>query len=289
MPTFSDASGLYVGTSAVTAVYMGGTSVWTAGGGGTTPPPTSDRGPSGKTVIWEHDPDDGLDVGIWMRLQNNDTANSSQGSEIQYWPNGSATRTTLPAGSSYDGIGKAIRFELRNGDIAANGHRSELSGDGAGWQFHEGDERWLQYRIKFDAAWKPGTTGDFNLITQMHAGSGSPPLSIQVRDDGALMLEDANTAKDNNSAAGIGWKVILPGSEWYAKRGTWMDLNLHVKFSNTIDNGGAQVFIDGVERVPWHKRQTMASSRCYLKIGNYRHDQPETNIVYFDDLRLTSP
>lgn len=250
------------------------------------------RGPSGSNVIWEEGFENGLYTpNIWERVQNQDTT-SSGNSLTSANPNGTATRTTLPAGSGYDGVGKACRFEIRDGDVGAgSGCRSELSGDGKSWRFREGDERVIQFRIKFASNWTPGTAGDrFNIFCQFHAGVGSPPMSVHIGDDSRMYLDDGGVSRDNHIAA-TGAQIrrtIMTPAEWKAKKGQWIDFNLRVKFSNDMKIGGAEVHIDGVKKLAWHNRQTMASSLTYMKIGQYRYPQPETNVVWFDDMRLTS-
>lgn len=249
------------------------------------------RGPSGATTIWAWDPNNGFNTtpAIWGRIQNFETAQAGN-SLVDAWPNGTPTRTTLPAGSSWDGVGRAARFEVRSGDVSASGERSEVSGDGMSWQLKEGDERWLQFRIKFATNWTPGTQGRWNMFAQLHAGTGSPPMSFQVDDNGNMIIDDGGLSRDTHTArtGGALKTIFMPGSEWYAKRGQWIDVNIHWKNSVSYDVGWAEVHVDGVLRAAKHKRQTASSNRTYLKMGNYRFPQSQTNVLWIDDVRLSS-
>lgn len=247
-----------------------------SGGGGST---SGDRGPTGTTAVWSQDFEQGLDCSVWTRMQNNDTASTSSAcADVPQW---GTPRGSFPSGSGYGG-GHAFRSEVDPGDLSANGERSELSGDGASWIFHEGDEGFLQERIKVEpgmdpAEQNPGATL-FYIFNQWHAGSGSPPFSLQLGGDGGLWLK-------HGGAGTIADREILTPSEFTP--GTWFDIDIHFKMSINASTGGAEVYVNGAKKVSWDAGATMADADSYLKIGQYRNKRDFTGVVYFDDVALS--
>jgi len=246
------------------------------------PAPAADRGPSGNTVVLADDFENGFDCGgAWKYLSNQEYSGACAGHSA-----GTATRLTFPTGSGFDG-GHAARFELHPGDLAANGERSEIdTGSGSGANiFHEGDEGWLQERIKvgpgIDPAQQNSTSANnFYILTQWHAGAGSPPLRLNIDKDGSLSI-------GSNGSGTVPIKTVLSPSEFV--QGTWYDIDVHFRMSTDPSKGGAEVYVNGVKKVPWTAGATMADSDSYLKIGEYRNKRDFVGVVYFDDVRLTTP
>jgi len=243
------------------------------------PEPVGDpRGPSGDTVIWQWDPAETLaKPGVWRHLQNAETSSSNQ--LVSAWPNGTATRTTLPV---VDGE-KVVLFECRPGDVGGgSGNRSELSGALQSWRFKEGDERWLQYRIAFPEGFEITGPGFF-IVTQFHSGIGSPPVSVS--------FDDARNLRVGGNVPGAPSNLLLSKADFDARRGTWLDVNLHLINSQDPAKGGLEVHLDGELVIPWHSRATMLSAENYVKIGMYRNPAiTSTNRIAFGaGMRLTAP
>jgi hypothetical protein len=236
--------------------------------------PSGRRGPSGSTVLFS----DTFSDGRWCnyeRVQNRKYSDLACDYNNQSYPlrqdNGAA------------------RFEVRPGDSVSGlggGERSELSQDSASWQAHEGDEWYVQVRLRLADDFKPGR---WTILMQFHAGSGSPPLSLQVGRRGALTLHSAGAAGDVNRAAGKENRVLVPAKTFMRMRGQWFDVDLHVRWSNSIDAGGTEVRIDGAEVAPWRTQKTMASDRIYWKGGIYRAPTDTTQIMWMDDLVISVP
>lgn len=244
-------------------------------------PNTGNRGPAGAVTIWEDDFESGLDCSIWERVQNQVTSNSGTPTDCTNWdPNGDGSRLSFPVDGGEQGAGdRYARFELRNGDVSApgagTGHRSEVSGDSAPWQFHDGDERWIQMRVRKDTSGMADT-----ILSQFHAGENSPPLE--------LGLDGTDLTLDSHADGTVPNTVLATAAEWPA--GTWIDINLHVKWSQSTTAGGAEVFINGVRKTPWLAGRTMntTSTRIYMKFGEYRgSDTAGTYVISYDDLRLS--
>jgi hypothetical protein len=181
----------------------------------------------------------------------------------------------------------AARFEVRPGDsVWGGGERSELSQDSASWQAHEGDEWIVQERLRLRDDFEPGAR--WTVLTQFHAGEGGPPLSLQINSDGALILNSAGETRDVNYAAGKRDRVLVPADEFLAMRGEWFTVQLHVRWSNSVDSGGTEAWINGEHVAPWRSQKTMASDRIYWKAGIYRSPGDTTTVLWLDDVVISA-
>ena len=267
------------------------------GSGGTAPAPTTEptptptpapapvaaRGPVGSTVIYSDNFETGLDCTIWARVQNQVTSNSGTPTDCANWdPDGDGSRLSFPQDGGDQGVDdRRARFELRNGDVSApgnnggTGHRTQITGDSEPWQFREGDERWVQLRVRKDTEIRD------TILMQFHAGLSSPPLEIGI--DGAdLTLDSHSTGTCPDSA------VLATAAEWPV--GKWIDINLHVKWSQSASTGFVEVYVNGVKKLDKISCKTMetGSSRIYQTFGMYRgSDTAGTYVASFDDLALT--
>jgi hypothetical protein len=198
--------------------------------------PPSGRGPSGKSVLFS----DSFSDGRWCeyhRIQNRYYSDPACG----YHNTSYALRED----------GGAARFEVRPGDAGGGGlgggERSELSQDSASWQAAPGDEWFVQMRLKLAEDFR---SGEWTILTQFHSGSGSPPLCLKVDQRGALVLDSAGHAGDRNQEAGKKDRVLIPAKSFMRMRGQWFDVNLHVRWSNRVAEGGTEVYIDSTQ-VMW--------------------------------------
>lgn len=238
-------------------------------------PAAADRGPAGNTVLWSDDFESGLDCSVWVHVQNHETAASS--SLCPGWAAaGSPTRTTFP---TVDG-NRVARFELRQGDRSAGGERSELSpssADTSATALTEGFEGWFQQRLMVDPSMSQEQNDRFYILTQWHTGISSPAITLGLSDDNDLLLR---VGMEGTS------QVLLPAGEF--RLGEWVDVNVHFVMSNDPAKGGAEAWVDGVQRAGWQYGRTMMDSGSYLKIGQYRDSQPGTGITYVDDVVLST-
>jgi hypothetical protein len=235
----------------------------------------STRGPSGSTVLFS----DSFSDGRWCdynRVQNRYYSDPACG----YHNKSYALRED----------GGAARFEVRPGDTGGGGlgggERSELSQDSAPWQAHPGDEWFVQERLRLAKDFRPSR---WTILTQFHAGHGSPPLCLKVDENGALVLDSAGHAGDTNNAASRDDRVLIPAAAFKRMRGQWFDVDLHVRWSNRVDEGGTEVYINGKLVAPWRSQRTMAGKRIYWKAGIYRAPTDSTQVVWMDDLVISSP
>jgi hypothetical protein len=237
--------------------------------------PSGGPGPRGGTVLFS-DTFSGGDYCDYNRVQNR----KFSGPACKYHDTSYALRTV-------DG---AARFEVRPGDSPGGGlgggERSEISQDSASWQATEGDEWYVHERLRLSEDFEPER---WTIITQFHAGSGSPPLSLQVSRKGALILRSSGKAGQVNVAAGKGDRELVPADDFLAMRGQWFEVDLHVRWSNRPGVGGTEVYVDGKLVAPWRDQRTMASSRIYWKAGIYRAPADTTQVLWLDDLVISAP
>lgn len=185
------------------------------------------------------------------------------------------------------GHATAARFEIRDGDVPpfGGGIRSEVrtAGDPAGGaSVREGDERWYELSVKFDADFRNPRTGahDWFVIMQwLPADDSIPALTLQVSLDGELELGgDARSVQFRRPIGDIA-------------RGMWVDYVLHVKFSADPHVGFVEVWRNGRLSVPMHHRPTLGMAESsYLKQGAYRSpDSVGTQVLWHDGLRVVAP
>lgn len=187
-------------------------------------------------------------------------------------------RLVGPDDGGHPDFANSARVMVADGDVPpfGGGERSELSADDAA-DVYEGDERWYEFSLKFDESFE-NPEGDWCILMQWHAGSGSPPLSLNVDNDGNL--EVAGQRPENYYDQDIGPIV----------RGEWVDYVAHVRFSNDADEGFVEVHQDGELVVPQFAVRTMASDDNYLKMGLYRDgDETSTAVVHHAGLTVTAP
>lgn len=210
-----------------------------------------------------------------------DTSDFSQWGTVQKKGyNGRASAFTGDYGLSVrnhsPGHETAARFEVRPGDEPSfGGERSEVRhGTSHPSAVRAGDERWYEMDVLFPSDF-PTPANSWFIIQQWHAGSGSPPLALEVGSNERLRFT-------NNR---IGARTDLAP----ITRGRWTRLVLHVRFA-TDESAMAETWIDGVKAPNVHRRPTLAHADShYLKQGIYRGDQPVTHVVWHDGLRITGP
>jgi hypothetical protein len=184
----------------------------------------------------------------------------------------------------------AARFEVRPGDSIGGGlgggERSELSQDSTDWQAHEGDRWHVHERLRLAPDFKPGNS--WTILTQFHAGSGSPPLSLQLTPDGALTLHSAGKAGQVNLAAGLGDRVLINANDFMKMRGQWFEVDLDIQWSQDVHKGGTAASINGETVAPWRAQKTMSSDRCYWKGGIYRAPSDSTLVMWMNQVQIAA-
>lgn len=217
------------------------------------------------------------------------TGNFSQYSNIQnVVRNGSASgydQSHYSARVEAAGTGhpNAFRCEVRGGDVAlgVGGSRCEIrTSSTLNWE--EGDERWFEFSIKFHESFPtPGPSTSWCIPLQFHAGTGSPPVCLNIPQSGQY----AGTLTLENHAISL---PVLPVGP--LDKGKWVDYVLHVKFSNDATIGFVEMWRNKIKVVNKTFRKTMNSAENYLKVGLYRDtDETGTMILYHDSMRITKP
>ncbi len=175
---------------------------------------------------------------------------------------------------------RAYRFELRNGDDCFGNERAELGqgnpakdhADGVEREFHEGDDRWIAFWVRFEGGYPLDVDrrGSFHSIAQFkQRWSGPPPFNLGI-EDGSFEV--------GRTTGGSSWRSWPEPFRFgdvrtgVAYRFTW-----HVRFSSDDDEGYLQVFADladgrGMrEVVPFTRDATLKRGLpSHLRLGPYR-------------------
>jgi len=114
-------------------------------------------------------------------------------------------------------------------------------------------------------------------VMQWHAGSGSPPLAIDLSQGGVDIGGDGTDAPR---------RTIGP-----LRRGEWVNYVMHVGFSSDSSTGFVEAWENGKQTVRRTARATMSSGENYLKQGIYRDEESDDGPteVQFAGLRVTGP
>jgi hypothetical protein len=171
----------------------------------------------------------------------------------------------------------AAEFTVQPGDVPdfGGGERAEVQSQDDKARVREGDERWYQWSMKFPADF-PNPTGVWFIVMQWHAGSGSPPLAINISDSGTVDIGGDGLKDEPHPTIGP------------VRRGEWVDYTLHVKFSHSSDEGYVEAWENDTQTVPRTARASMTSDSNYLKQGIYRDTGPAVSLR-IDGLRVSAP
>ncbi|WP_214365488.1 polysaccharide lyase [Pseudonocardia sp. H11422] len=173
---------------------------------------------------------------------------------------------------------KAAHFQVRDGDIPefGGGERSEVSAWNDEALTHEGDERWYEFSMRFPEDFRNPQGGWF-IVMQWHSGSGSPPLAINISNEGTVDIGGDGVDHDKKTIGKV-------------RPGEWVDYVLHAKFSNSASEGFVEAWENGVQTVERYNRATMSSDENYLKMGIYRDDEDSgTAEVSIAGVRIAAP
>jgi hypothetical protein len=129
--------------------------------------------------------------------------------------------------------------------------------------------------MKFPADFQD-PTGVWFIVMQWYAGAGSPPLAINISDQGTVDIGGDGVVDDRV-------RTIGP-----VRRGEWVDYTLHVMFSRSAAAGYVEAWENGKQSVDRTARATMTSGSVALKQGIYRDTGPPTSLR-IDGLRVTAP
>jgi len=169
---------------------------------------------------------------------------------------------------------RALRVELRSGDIASNGNRNELVRTDAET---EGTDRYYAWSTMFDASYPIANT--WQVFTQWHHSGccGSPPLEFDV--NGQTLSLDRNPPSNSGTVAL--WTTPLV-------RGVWHDFVMHVVWSSNPDLGFIELWYDGQKAIDGKAVQTLFPGQVnYLKQGLYRDASiSAVGVVYHDGMTV---
>lgn len=165
----------------------------------------------------------------------------------------------------------SLRIYLVEGELYNSNHRSEVR------SVHNlGQERWFSFSVLFPSGFTWDAEDQQEIIQQIHAGNGSPPIAIQLRaDDLYLKLHDSN----NNGIGGNG-TLLVEGLE----RETWYDIVGHFNIDEGGPNGFCRVWINRELKADYSGDLNYDSEQGapYFKLGCYKwkwNNQPNDSIT----------
>lgn len=224
-------------------------------------------------------------VGSTLKLTGNfDTGDFTQYGNCQWFGKNGSCGASQPHMAQVtdggDGHTTAGRFEVRSGDVPpfGGGERSEVRARSADGDVVEGDERWYEFSFRVDSDFQPcpgPTSGGHCIVMQWHPGSGSPIFHLSLD-------------TTNNLIIGHRWdsdKLIMGALD----PGVWHSYVLHVKHSSSSSTGYVEAWRDGIQTIPQTPRATLSSASSYVKLGLYREDEIFTQVIWYDDVRITAP
>lgn len=220
----------------------------------------------------------------------NSTPTSGSGaSEAALW-DGSAENGFAPWGMVQDGLRdsqfgntqisivpspalagrKAFKF-TSSPVAAANGPRAELADT---FKLKEGDDFWFGDVLFIPGGQPPWISGNHTVLQLKNAGTGSPPLALDIRDLGGM---NQGLYTEAQEPGGQRYRLAIPVSRLYDRA---IPIEIHVRFSSNPSVGEFEVWADGVRVIAPVKMATLYSGLTSgLKQGQYGR-QPGS-IVYW--------
>jgi uncharacterized protein (TIGR03382 family) len=189
-----------------------------------------------------------------------ETGDLSQWSSVD----GLVSRVTVVSSPVRQGK-RAVRIELRNGDVSNNGTRNELFWDAAQT---EGMDRYYAWSTWFDVEYP--SEASWQVFTQWHhtGNTGSPPLEMDVYGEELRFYTRGTT---------VLWSAPLV-------RGVWHDFILHVHWSADASLGFVELWYEGVKVLDRKPLATLYSGQSALmKQGLYRDSSIGPTAVVFHD------
>lgn len=181
--------------------------------------------------------------------------------------------------------GSSLRIECNKGEEYNNSHRSEVRSEcQLGW------ERWFAFSIYFPSSFDSDPAEE--IVQQIHAGTGGPPMTIRVRDD-RLFCEleygttSSGTELDYTDIPAFSLFNPVPKNEW-------IDIVYHFNIdNNTPSNGFWRLWVNRELAFDYQGplSYTDVPEPPYLKLGIYKWKwttdpslSTETQrIIYYDE------
>lgn len=133
---------------------------------------------------------------------------------------------------------KAFKFDV-NGGASSNGPRAELADgyqlrEGMTWWF--GDVLYIPSNPSRNIGWSPG---HHTVLQFKNAGTGSPPLNLDIRDWGG---GKAGLYAQEEAPGGLNYRLLVPESTLYDRP---IPIEIRVKFSSNPTVGEYEVWVSG--------------------------------------------
>lgn len=187
---------------------------------------------------------------------------------------------------------KSFRFELRNGDCAAEDCRTDRERVER-WERGSskvGQEYWYSYSIYLDPSFKPAS-GISTILGQFKQEPVGPQIASLEAEHGRLVFLMKNVATKQDRGDLL---IDKPIASLSSARGRWIDLAFHVKWA-ADKNGLMEVYVDGKRKISFVGR-TAYTKRDLItfRFGIYRGHvsrvtskgkKMPTLIVYYDNVK----
>ncbi len=162
---------------------------------------------------------------------------------------------------------------------SGNEQRATVTSSHPGVTIREGDERWYEWSmmVEHNFAVPQGTRNAFNVM-QWGNTSDSAPLAILISNTGQIQIGGEGVNHEKLTITSI-------------RKGEWVDLVLHVKFSKNSGTGFVEAWENGIQTVPKSTRVTMSGDVQSLRHGIIRDDAnlDIDHNIWHDNMRITSP
>lgn len=165
---------------------------------------------------------------------------------------------------------KAFKF-TSSPVTSANGPRAELADS---FRLNEGDDFWFGDVLYIPGGQPLWIDGHHTVLQFKNAGTGSPPLALDVRDLGG---SNQGLYTEAQEPGGQRYRLAIPMSRLYDRA---IPIEIHVKFSSNPSVGEFEVWADGARVVGPVKMATLfAGLTSGLKQGQYG-EQPGTAVYW---------
>ncbi|MCK1636934.1 heparin lyase I family protein [Bradyrhizobium sp. 157] len=183
-----------------------------------------------------------------------------------------------------------LRFEVRPGDHWSTAGWSDLINNGGAERsevsFSPNYAPGTQVNVSYQLTVEPGAanTAAWLLLNQMHATTqGPPPFAVEMAGERMQVVLRYKTSGMSSYKEVVAYRDPNP-----IQRGHAYDMNVQMNFDPN-GNGYLNVWRDGVQIVKYQGAIGMAGASYYWKAGIYRAAAPETIVVDYRDLQITTP
>jgi hypothetical protein len=214
-----------------------------------------------------------------------ETGNFSQISSLQQAGSGQISLVGSPTLGGAD-TARVVNDASDQGVAGSGGnYRTEMNvkrfSDVFGGGSLEGKSLWVGWDILLDKSFP--IPASWAVVSQFHAGYGSPIFDLGIDSSGRLLAEARGGAVLGSGGAGNYHGAVLQSS---VRRGAVIHVKVFIHWSTTTA-GKIDVYLDGALAASLNGPDLVIGyeSSPYMKLGVYRGDAPSPSIAYYDNIR----